>query len=138
MGHITKIAAVENANAIWEYDPSLPSNRILEGSLDVIAAVRTIAVKVGWPHVVILKSPYLSLRFKPLDSASNTLRSSSFNASSTNHLGFPSTATFDGGRRSACLNVRTSYERYVVFAAFLGKGRHACILWQRAARLHSG
>lgn len=46
MGRITKIAAVENANAIWEYDPSLPNNRILGGSLDVIAAIRTIAVKV--------------------------------------------------------------------------------------------
>ncbi len=47
MGCITKIAAVENANAIWEYDPSLPDNHILEGSLDVIAAIRTIAVKVS-------------------------------------------------------------------------------------------
>ena len=47
MGRITKIAAVENANAIWEYDPSLPNNRILEGSLDVIAAIRAIAVKVS-------------------------------------------------------------------------------------------
>jgi hypothetical protein len=47
MGCITKIAAVENANAIWEYDPSLLNNRILGGSLDVIAAIRTIAVKVS-------------------------------------------------------------------------------------------
>ena len=47
MGRVTKIAAVENANAIWEYDPSLPNNRILGGSLDVIAAIRTIAVKVS-------------------------------------------------------------------------------------------
>ena len=47
MGHVTKIAAVENANAIWEYDPSLSNNRILRGSLDVIAAIHTIAVKVS-------------------------------------------------------------------------------------------
>ena len=46
MGHITKIAAVENATAIWEYDPSLPGNRVLGGSLDVIAAIRTLAIKV--------------------------------------------------------------------------------------------
>ncbi|KAH8982152.1 hypothetical protein EDB83DRAFT_2536613 [Lactarius deliciosus] len=46
MGCITKIAAVENATAIWEYDPSLPDNRVLGGSLDVIAAVRTIAIKI--------------------------------------------------------------------------------------------
>jgi hypothetical protein len=46
MAHITKIAAIENANAIWEYDPELPGNRMLGGSLDVVAAVRTLAVKV--------------------------------------------------------------------------------------------
>ena len=48
MGHITKIAAVENATAIWEYDPNLYNNRVLGGSLDVIAAVRTIAIKVSF------------------------------------------------------------------------------------------
>lgn len=46
MSHITKIAAIENATAIWEYDPSLPGNRVLGGSLDVIASIRTIAIKV--------------------------------------------------------------------------------------------
>ena len=47
MTHITKIAAVETATAIWEYDPSLPDNRVLNGSLDVTAAIRTLAIKVG-------------------------------------------------------------------------------------------
>lgn len=46
MGCITKIAAVENTTAIWEYDPDLPDNQVLGGSLDVIAAIRTIAIKV--------------------------------------------------------------------------------------------
>jgi hypothetical protein len=46
MSHITKIAAVENSTAIWEYDPTLEGNRVLGGSLDVIAAIRTIAIKV--------------------------------------------------------------------------------------------
>ena len=46
MSHITKIAIVENSNAIWEYDPELPGNRVLGGSLDVVAAIRTLAVKV--------------------------------------------------------------------------------------------
>jgi hypothetical protein len=46
MGHITKIAAVENQTAIWEYDPDLPGNCVLGGSLDMIAAIRTIAIKV--------------------------------------------------------------------------------------------
>lgn len=47
MGHITKIAAVENATAIWEYNPDLYDNHVLGGSLDVIAAVCTIAIKVS-------------------------------------------------------------------------------------------
>lgn len=47
MDHITKIAAVQTTNAIWEYDPSLAGNRVLGGSLDVIAAIRTLAVKVS-------------------------------------------------------------------------------------------
>lgn len=46
MEHVTKIAAIENATAIWEYDPSSDDNRVLNGSLDVIAAIRTIAIKV--------------------------------------------------------------------------------------------
>jgi hypothetical protein len=46
MSHITKIAAVETATAIWEYDPSLADNRVLGGSLDVISAIRTLAIKV--------------------------------------------------------------------------------------------
>ena len=47
MTNITKIAAVENATAIWEYDPTWPDNRVLGGSLDVIAAIRTLAIKVS-------------------------------------------------------------------------------------------
>jgi hypothetical protein len=46
MTPITKMAAIENATAIWEYDPTLPSNSVLGGSLDVIAAIRTLAIKV--------------------------------------------------------------------------------------------
>ena len=47
MGHITRIAAIENATAIWEYDPELPGNRVLGGSLDVIASIRTNVIKVS-------------------------------------------------------------------------------------------
>ena len=46
MCHITKIAAVETATAIWEYDPTLEDNRVLGGSLDVLSAIRTLAIKV--------------------------------------------------------------------------------------------
>ena len=48
MSHITKIATVETTTAIWEYDPDLSNNRILTGSLDVIAAIRTVAIKVNF------------------------------------------------------------------------------------------
>ena len=47
MVHITKIAAVENAMAIWEYDPTRNDNRVLGGSLDVISTIRTLAIKVS-------------------------------------------------------------------------------------------
>jgi len=47
MSYITKIAVVENMMAIWEYDPSLEDNRILGGSLDMIMAIRTLAIKVS-------------------------------------------------------------------------------------------
>jgi hypothetical protein len=53
MGHITKIAAVENATAIWEYDPTLEGNRVLGGSLDVIAAIRTLSIKASVSFVII-------------------------------------------------------------------------------------
>ena len=32
--------------AIWEYDPTQPDNHVLGGSLDVIAAIWTLAIKV--------------------------------------------------------------------------------------------
>jgi hypothetical protein len=46
MRHITEIATVENATAIWEYDPTREDNWVLGGSLDVIAAIWTLAIKV--------------------------------------------------------------------------------------------
>jgi hypothetical protein len=58
MSHITKIAAVENATAIWEYDPTRNDNRVLGGSLDVIAAIRTLAIKVSL--LTIFQSCFLS------------------------------------------------------------------------------
>ena len=50
MAHITKIVAVETTTAIWEYDPSLPDNCVLNGSLDVIAAIHTLAIKVCYNY----------------------------------------------------------------------------------------
>ena len=59
MTMITKIASVEITTAIWEYDPMLPDNCILGNSLDVIAAVRTLAIKV-YPSCFIIYSMYLT------------------------------------------------------------------------------
>ncbi len=72
MSHITKIAAVENATAIWEYDPSLTGNRVLGGSLDVIAAIRTLAIKVSNNVSFGTYSVSLIPRFKHLDNILNT------------------------------------------------------------------
>ena len=47
---ITKIANMETTTAIWEFNPSLPSSRVLGDSLDVVAAIQTTAIKVG--HVL--------------------------------------------------------------------------------------
>jgi hypothetical protein len=76
MSHITKIAAVENANAIWEYDPALPGNRVLNGSLDVIASIRTIAIKVS-DHFVYLFIHHITLLDTGLWSTNRTLRKTS-------------------------------------------------------------
>lgn len=46
MSAVTQISAIENATAMWEYDPTLPDNRVLGGSLDAIAILRTLALKV--------------------------------------------------------------------------------------------
>ncbi|KIM52671.1 hypothetical protein SCLCIDRAFT_68957, partial [Scleroderma citrinum Foug A] len=46
MSVITHIASMETTSAIWEFDPSLPRNRILNDSLDVISAVWMLAIKI--------------------------------------------------------------------------------------------
>lgn len=61
MGHITKIAVIENTNAIWEYDPELPDNRVLGGSLDVVAALRTLVIKVY--SSITIRVSYMKLAF---------------------------------------------------------------------------
>ena len=48
---VTKIAAVETSNAMWEYDPNDPSNNVVGGGMDVIAAIQTITTKVSYPGI---------------------------------------------------------------------------------------
>ena len=47
MSCMTKITIVENTSTILEYDPTLPDNKVMNGSLDVIAAARTLMIKVS-------------------------------------------------------------------------------------------
>lgn len=46
MSAITQIALVESKQAIWEYDP-LGQDSAVQGGLDVIAVIRTLAVKAS-------------------------------------------------------------------------------------------
>ncbi|KAG6872994.1 hypothetical protein C0995_004370 [Termitomyces sp. Mi166 len=46
MSCLTKTGAIENTNVIWDYNPDLPANQVLNGRLDVIAALWTIAIKI--------------------------------------------------------------------------------------------
>ena len=113
MGHITKIAVIKNTNAIWEYDPESPNNRVLGGSLDVVAALRTLVVKVCTSiikpatHMIL----FFSDRFKPPDSASSTSKNCSSNARSIPHLGSRYTTIHDGAQHIRCLTVHTTYAR---------------------------
>jgi hypothetical protein len=46
MAEITRIDHIATTTAIWEFDPMLPSNRVMNNSLDVVAAIRTLAIKI--------------------------------------------------------------------------------------------
>src|SRR5271168_2723730 len=97
MNHITKLAAVETSTAIWEYDPSLPDNRVLNGSLDIIAAIRTIAIKVCF----FFKRLQCSLnsiihRFSHLVNTSKNFKGCKLNVAFMTHSKFHFTAMFGG------------------------------------------
>jgi len=101
MSHITKIAAVETMTAIWEYDPSLPGNWVLGGSLDVIAVIWMIAIKVCY-HAIQFTSLLTLVRFKPLANVLNTFNNSSWNARSLSCSRSLFIATSDGVLHSRC------------------------------------
>ncbi len=45
MSKVTQTAIVESKQSIWEYDPHA-ADSVINGGLDVIAVIRTLAVKV--------------------------------------------------------------------------------------------
>ena len=46
MSILTHIGTIETTTAIWEYDPTLPTNWALRGSLNIVSAIRTLAIKI--------------------------------------------------------------------------------------------
>ena len=46
MKAVTQVGLVESKQAMWDYDPNAVENRVLSGGLDVIAAIRTLSIKV--------------------------------------------------------------------------------------------
>ena len=46
MSEITQIDHITTTTAIWEFNPVLPTNCILDGSLDVVATIHTLAIKI--------------------------------------------------------------------------------------------
>ena len=46
MAEITQIDHIAMMAAIWEFDPTLPMNRVMNNSLDVVAAIHTLAIKI--------------------------------------------------------------------------------------------
>ena len=46
MSIITRLATIKTTMAIWEYDPTLPQNHLLEGSIDVVAMLQMLVIKI--------------------------------------------------------------------------------------------
>ena len=113
MACIMKITAVQMATAIWEYDPSLPQNHMLGGSLDVIAAVQTLAIKVHCLTIPVIRMLNLHiLRFNLQANTLNTSKSFKSNVASKLPSSSGSTVTSDEEVHMICLNVCFSYARY--------------------------
>jgi hypothetical protein len=138
MSHITKIAAIENATAIWEYDPSWQDNRVLGGSLDIIAAVRTLAIKVNCNYLVKLALIYF-IRYRRLVNVSSTFKACS------SAVDFPELwrsfyiVTFDGGLLIKCSTRQTNFVRsakvffFFLFHLHLSSSLYPCF-WVRQMR----
>jgi len=84
MTHITKIVIVENTTAIWEYDSSL-DNCILDGSLDVIAAIQTLTIKVSICMSHIASLTITTIKSRHLNNTLSTSRALRFDVDSPSH-----------------------------------------------------
>src|ERR1700678_2973252 len=120
MNHITKLAAVETWTAIWEYDPSLPNNRVLNGLLDVIAAVRTIAIKVCFFFKRLCSLNSIIHRFGHLVNTLKHFKGCKLNVAFMTYSKFHFTAMFGGVLPIACSVYCVAYKicQVIFFSLF--------------------
>lgn len=117
MGKVTATALVESKEAIWNYDPREPENRIGSDGLDIIATIRTLAVKVSaiWPprYAALIASLIVTYRCKCPANAWPLSRRTNGMSESTSRSSSSSTAIRAGAVRTRCANAHTSYVLYV-------------------------
>ena len=110
MSKITKVAAIENASTIWEYNLALPGNCVLGGSLDVIASVRTIAIKVNFtPSFYLSISHYTQIQAS--GQRTEHFKKLQIQCKIMDPLKSPSIAMFDGVQHILCLIAHISYAK---------------------------
>jgi len=124
MDCITKIAAVEMTTAIWEYDPSLPNNHMLNSSLDVVAAIQILAIKVC-PFLLLL-SHHLTCRHRSslLVSALRRSKPSSLRLDLSTPSSSPFTATSGGEQPTECWVCHTNSIRCVFLLSSISHWWH--------------
>jgi hypothetical protein len=117
MAAITKIAVIESKQSIWDYDPQLEENHIGHG-LDVIAMIRTLAIKVSCLLLQLYLFTKLHMpnyyRSRPLRNASKCSKITSLPARLSDRLLFHSTTTHAGVVPMECYPVHGTFERYVI------------------------
>ena len=120
MKHITKIAVLENSTSIWEYDPSRDDNHVLGGSLDVIAAIRTLAIKVRFKILSLasLNIYLIIIRSRHQDSVLRNSRTRKIDADFLWHWRSPSTVIFVGDLPLKCLTRPIRFARYFLSYLF--------------------
>jgi len=102
MGHITKIAVVKTTAAIWEYDPTLPDNKVFNGAIDVVAVVQTLAIKVRYQSFHTLQVLIPFCRSRPPPNVSSTLKNYSMTMESRHPSRSRFTQMFGGVLHTKC------------------------------------
>ena len=85
MTHITKLAVIEMTLVILEYNPFLPDNYVLNDSLNVIAAIQTLSIKVHCITIYLTLHSLTFHKFRHLSSILKHLKSYKSNVSFKTH-----------------------------------------------------